>query len=233
VVARAEQAGVDRILAVGSDLGSSCRALHLAQRFGCVYAAVGVHPHEADRFEDEAEGVRALLRESKVVAVGEIGLDYYRKVVDKDRQMMAFREQARWARDAGLPASVHNREADADVLEVLSETGARGVLHCFSGSWAFARAALDAGLFLSFAGNLTYPKAADLRDVAAQAPGDRLLVETDSPVLAPQRWRGKRNEPAYVVATLDLLAAERRVPPPDLADQITANADGLFSWRGR
>jgi TatD DNase family protein len=197
-----------------------------------VYAAVGIHPHEASHFAREAADVRSLLSEGKVVAVGEIGLDYHRDWVAGADQRTAFVEQVQWARDRDLPVSVHNRDADVDVLAILRQQGVRGVLHCFSGSWDFARSALDASMHLSFAGNLTYPKAADLREVAAKVPLDRTLIETDAPVLAPQPWRGRRNEPAFILATLEALAQVRGVSASCLATCVSRNADSLFAWRG-
>lgn len=231
VLSRATEAGVDRILAVGSDFSSSLRAVAIARQHDAVFAAVGVHPHEAGRFQDEAEAVRRLLTEKKVVAIGEIGLDYYRALAPREAQVMAFRAQLQWAENRGLPVSVHNRSADADVLEILGEMPVRAILHCFSGTQEFAAAAVQAGYFLSFAGNLTYRKAEELRAVSRAVPADRVLVETDAPVIPPQPWRGKRNEPAYVVATAEMLAIERGIPMRELAETISRNADTLLRWR--
>lgn len=233
VVARAHAAGVDRILAVGSDLASSERAVELAGRFPSVFAAVGFHPHRADAFEADAPAVKALIRADKVVAIGEIGLDYYRGKVAKANQLTTFRRQLDWAHEANLPVSVHNREADSDVLSCLQEKDVRAILHCFSSSSECARSALAAGFTLSFAGNLTFPRANALREVAATVPADRLLIESDAPVLAPQPWRGKRNEPAYVAATAEVLADVRDVPLEALAAQVSKNAQALFGWRQR
>lgn len=231
VLGRAQEAGVDRILAVGTDLASSHAALALASRFEIVYAAIGIHPHNAAQFEEEADEARGLLTERKVVAVGEIGLDYYRDWVPPETQRVAFREQVRWAEARGLPVSVHNREADADVLAVLAGSSTRAILHCFSGSWEFARAALDASLYLSFGGNLTFPNAHALRGVAGKVAIDRALLESDSPLLAPQRWRGKRNEPAYLVATLEALAEAQNMSVSTAAETVSETASILFSWR--
>jgi TatD DNase family protein len=231
VIARAQEAGVDRILAVGSDLESSRRALAIAHKYDPVYAAIGIHPHEAWRFRDEAKAIEELLREEKVVAVGEVGLDYHRDLSPRDEQMVTFREQVRWSVELGLPLSVHNRSADDDILEVLSSGGATAVLHCFSSSSEFAAAALQYDVYVSFAGNLTYPKASALREVAREIPLERLLVETDAPVLAPQTWRGRRNEPAHVSATLEVLSAVRDLPSEVMARRISENADMIFHWR--
>jgi TatD DNase family protein len=230
VVSRAERAGIGRILAVGSDLASSRAAVACAARYPHVYAAVGIHPHEAQRFHEEGRDVERLLDAPKVVAVGEIGLDRLRGGAPIDQQRTAFRRQLQWAAERGLPVSVHNRDADQDVLEALDGAGVTAVLHCFSSSAETARAAIDLGCFLSVAGNVSFPKSELLRGVARDVPLERLLIETDSPVLAPQRWRGRRNEPAYLTAVRDAVAELRTLDPGDLDAQLWANADVVFSW---
>lgn len=230
VIRRAREAGVNRILAVGSDLLSSRKAVEIAHAHAEVYAAVGVHPHDADRFDEEAPALRALLREEKVVALGEIGLDYFRDRVPREVQLRAFQVQMEWAALENLPASVHNRSADADILRVTQDAGTTTVLHCFSGERGLAEAALSLGCYLSFAGNVTYPKASGLREAAQVVPLGRLLVETDSPVLAPQSRRGKRNEPACVVAVAEELASVRRETKTTLSDALSANACTVFAW---
>jgi TatD DNase family protein len=232
VIDRAAAAGVDRILAVGSDLASSEAAVRIAHKFDTVYAAVGIHPHESANFALEAEGVRSLLGEAKVVAVGEVGLDYFRGRANRETQLEAFREQITWAQDAGVAVSVHNRSADEDVLRMLKTLGSRAILHCFSSNWQVAEEAMRHGHHLSFAGNVTFPGADDLREVARQIPDNCLLIETDSPVLAPQPWRGKVNEPAYVVAVAETLARVRHTTMTALASLVRANADRVFRWRG-
>lgn len=231
VLNRASEAGVDRILTVGTDFRTSCIAVDVARRYEAVYAAIGIHPHEVSWFDEQAEPVRVLLDEEKVVAVGEIGLDYVRSEASRDAQTFAFRTQMEWAHQRNLPVSVHNRDADADVLGIVQEFGATAILHCFSGSPNFARAALASGCYLSFAGNITFPKADEVRASATCVALDRMLVETDSPVLAPQAWRGRRNEPAHVVATADCLAGLRGMSSGSLAMTVSANADRLFGWR--
>lgn len=175
--------------------------------------------------------MRALSGEEKVVAIGEIGLDYHRNRANRVAQLDAFRVQLAWALERKLPVSVHNRDADDDVLMEMARAGVRGVLHCFSGSMDMARRALDLGLDLSFAGNVTYPKASELRRVVAMIPLDRLILETDSPVLAPQPHRGKRNEPAYIMSTWDTVAAARGVSADVLARAVSENANRIFAWR--
>lgn len=228
-MAGALHAAIAPILTVGEDLASSLKAVEIARRYPSVYAAVGVHPHRADQFREESERLLTLLDDEKVVAVGEIGLDYFRNTVPPDVQRSAFREQLAWARARHLPVSIHNREAGRDVLGELRQ-GDRAVLHCFSDSRRMAEDALDLGCYLSFAGNLTFPAADELRRVAAQVPTERLLVESDAPVLAPQPRRGRRNEPAYVTITLDRLAALHDMDAATLGDRVAGNARDVFGW---
>jgi TatD DNase family protein len=200
-----------------------------AARYPHVYAAVGIHPHEAQRFHEEGGDIERLLDAPKVVAVGEIGLDRIRGA-EIDLQLDAFRRQLRWAAERGLPVSVHNRDADLDVLDALDASGVTAVLHCFSSDAETARTALDLGCYLSFAGNVTFPKAEPLRGVLRDVPPERLLIETDSPVLAPQPWRGRRNEPAYLTAVRDTVAEVLNLESDDLDARLWANADAVFSW---
>lgn len=230
VVERARSAGVGRILAVGSDLASSARAVEAASRYSMVYAAVGIHPHMALRFEEERQDIEALLDVEKVVAVGEIGLDYYRLRADPETQRQAFVTQLEWARSRDLPASVHNREADNDILQAVEETGARVILHAFSSRAEMVRAGERLGAYVSFAGNVTFPRAETLRDAARVAHGERILVESDAPVLAPQPRRGRTNEPGYVAFTLQSLAETRNQESSELEATIAHNADEVFGW---
>jgi TatD DNase family protein len=230
VLTRAQQVGIDRVLAVGQDLASSREAISLSHRYPMIYAAVGVHPHEAHKFQEEAAEIEALLNDKKVVAVGEIGLDYRRSSADRQVQLDVFSTQLGWAAARDLVVSVHNRDADDDIIGVLGETSVTAVLHCFSGPWQVAERALHAGHYLSFAGNITYPKAGSLREVASQVPLDRVLLETDAPVLAPQRWRGRRNEPSYLLDALSVFAAVRELGASQVAAHLTANSNRLFGW---
>lgn len=231
VVARARAAGVERILVVGTDAASSKRAVTLARQYEEIYAAVGIHPHEADRWCEDAETVRGLIGEEKVVAIGEIGLDYYRSGSTRLVQLDIFRRQLEWARDAALPVSVHMREADADVLRTLDGSEVDVILHCFSGTEETARTALQRGYYISFAGNITYPKAEHLRTVAGVVPLERVLVETDSPVLAPQGHRGRRNEPENVVKVVQQLAEIYGCGTQAVEEAVVENANRLFGWR--
>jgi TatD DNase family protein len=227
-VARARAAGVTRILAVGTNVDVCRQALAFAEQHDEVYAILGIHPHAAGEIDEGAvREVCAMLGHPRAVAVGEIGLDYYRDYAPRDAQRRLLERLLAVATDAGKPVVVHTRAADADTLAALAGFGGTVVLHCFS-SIALLTPALELGYYVSFAGNVTYPKASDLRIAATQVPPDRLLAETDTPYLAPQPVRGRPNEPAYVVHTLAGLAAARGKDPGELERQIEANAAAAF-----
>lgn len=231
VLARARAAGVARVVNVATSVASARTALQLCERDDGVYAALGLHPHDAGNVgEDDLAALRELLRHPRAVAVGETGFDYYRDLAPRDRQAAVFRAQRVLAAELGLPIVIHTRAADDDTVAALRELPAdvRVVLHCFS-SAALLAPALEHGWYVSFAGNITYPKAPELRSAAARVPADRLLAETDSPYLAPQPVRGQRNEPAHVLHTLATLAEVRGVEPDALGEQIDANAAELFA----
>ena len=230
VVDRAGIAGVGRILAVGSDFASSERSVALAHEFDAVYAAVGAHPHHASSFHRERDQLQGLLADAKVVAIGEIGLDYARNPEDRAAQLEAFEDQLEWAEDLKLPVSVHNRDSDEDVLARIQQFRGVAILHCFTGSREFLARVLGVGCFVSIAGNVTFPNADALREIAELVPGDRLLLETDSPVLAPQSWRGRRNEPGYISATYQAVAEKRHVASEELAQLVRNNANRVFCW---
>src|SRR5437870_2233684 len=215
VIARALDAGVTTMLNVGTgdpNSGAFERAVELAEKHENIYAAIGVHPHDAKLFDDAAETrlTDLVKQSSEVIAWGEIGLDYHYDYSPREVQREVFRRQLRIARALDLPVVIHSREADDDTINILCDelSGSRraGVLHCFGGSLQMARDAIDLGFYISFAGNLTFKKAEDLRLIARQLPLDRLLVETDCPYLTPVPFRGKRNEPARVVETARCLA---------------------------
>lgn len=231
VLDRARAVGVRRVVTVATSVPSARAALELCEREAGVYAALGLHPHEAGSVgKEDLAALRDLLRHPGVVAVGETGLDYYRDLAPRDRQADVFRAQRALATELGLPIVVHTRAADDDTVAALRElpTDLPVVLHCFSSS-ALLEPALERGWYVSFAGNVTYPKAADLRWAAARVPDDRLLAETDSPYLAPQPVRGRQNEPAHVVHTLATLADVRGEDPAVLEERIEANAAQLFA----
>lgn len=228
VLSRARAAGVERVVAVGSGLASCAATLELAEREDGVFAALGFHPHQAGE-ESDLGALRELVAHPRAVAVGETGLDWFRDYAPRDRQEALFRAQAALAAEVGKALVVHTRAADEDTVAVLRDLAgdATVVLHCFS-SWRLLEPALAHGWYCSFAGNVTYPKAGELRAAAAEVPRDRLLAETDSPYLAPQSVRGKRNEPAHVVHTLAVLAEARAEDPVDLEAAIEENADRAF-----
>ena len=227
-IGRAHEAAVDRILTVGTDVGDGRRALELADAHEGVYAILGIHPHEAaTATEDDLAGLRELLAHPKAVAVGETGLDWFRAYAPRDDQRRLFVAQLELAAELGKPVVIHTRAADEDTLAALAGFDGAVVLHCFS-SPHLLPTALERGWYVSFAGNASFPKAADLRLAARETPSDRLLAETDTPYLAPQPVRGRPNEPAYVVHTLAALAEARGDEASALAAQIEANAAQCF-----
>ncbi|MBW6509257.1 MAG: YchF/TatD family DNA exonuclease [Desulfuromonadales bacterium] len=228
----AQTAGVRYILSIGCDLQSSVTNVDLASRYEPLYAAVGFHPHDASQLDDSAlEQLRHLAQQPKVVAVGEIGLDYYRNRSPHDTQQQAFRLQIQLARELGKPVIIHDRDAHEDVLRILAEQQAAavgGVLHCFSGDLAMAHKCLDMGFYLSFTGAITYPKNDQVRAMLRQLPLERILLETDCPYLAPQPYRGKRNEPAYLLQTAETLAEIKGLKLADVARITSRNCYDLF-----
>jgi TatD DNase family protein len=234
VIRRAVDAGVRRIVAVGTGEGPPDleAAIRLAERHPEFYATVGIHPHDAAKANDsDLARLPELLRHPRVVALGEIGLDYHYDFSPRDRQQAVFREQLSIAKEAGKPVVIHTREAWDDTFALLEQYwaphGIGGIMHCFSGSPGEARRSLDLGFHLSFGGIATFPKAADIRQAAIDTPADRILVETDAPYLAPVPKRGKRNEPAFVVHTAAKIAELRGVTLDDFALQTTANFERL------
>ena len=237
VIARALDAGVTTMLNVGTGdphSGAFERAVELAERHSEIFAAIGVHPHDAKLFDKAAEQrLMSLAQQSKrVIAWGEIGLDYHYDHSPRETQRAVFKQQLRLACERNLPVVIHSREADGDTIAILTEelTGyARaGVLHCFGGSLAMAKAAIELGLFISFAGNLTFKKAEDLRDVARELPLERLLIETDCPYLTPVPFRGKRNEPARLVETARCLASLHDKELEEIGGITSENFSRLF-----
>ncbi len=243
VIARASQAGISTMLAIGNGDGPGTGtfdcAIKLAEQYDWVYATVGIHPHEAVLAQQsEFDVLEQLARSPKVIAWGEIGLDYFYDHSPRDVQQRVFLQQMDMARAAKLPIVIHCRPSDNsenawdDVLRFIREnwatTGLGGVLHCFTGSVEHARAALDLGFIISFAGNITYPNAQNIRDAASMVPLDRMFVETDSPYLAPIPHRGKRNEPAYVVETARQIGQLRGLSCEEIGLQTTANFHDFF-----
>jgi TatD DNase family protein len=236
VVARARQAGVTGALCIlaAGDERESASARRVRELWSSVRFSTGVHPHQAAQ-AGNANGALALLRESlereRAIAIGEIGLDYHYDFSPRDLQRRVFEAQAALALEMDLPVVIHTREATDDTFDILREVGGqrlRGVFHCFTGDVPMARRALDIGFYISLSGIVTFPKADELRAVAAMVPVDRLLIETDAPYLAPIPHRGKRNEPSFVPRVAETIASARGVAPAEIAGRTSANFSALF-----
>ena len=232
---RAKAAGITALLAIGTGPGPEKldSALPFAEQYDWIYASIGIHPHEARQVTPEhLAQLSVLARHPKVIAWGEIGLDYFYDHSPREAQETVFRQQMALAREAKLPIIIHCRDAWPDCLQLLEEvwrpTGIGGILHCFTGTLKQAQRGLDAGFMISFAGNSTYPKTQSIRDVARDIPLDRILIETDAPFLAPQPYRGKRNEPAYVAEVARTLASVRNLSPEEVAAATSANFRRFF-----
>jgi TatD DNase family protein len=233
VIERAQAAGVSAILNVGTGdphSGALERAVELGQRHENIYTALGTHPHDARLYDESAEEkIRNLIKSERVIAWGEIGLDFHYDNSPRDVQLEVFKRQLRAARECDLPVVIHTREAEAETIEILkSEYDGRGIFHCFSGSLELAQNALELDFLISFSGIVTFKKAEELRAVAKQVPLDRLLIETDCPYLAPIPYRGKRNEPAYVVEVARCLAGIHDISIEHMAQQTSDNFRRFF-----
>lgn len=231
VLQRMKEAEISRVMNVGYDLSSSERSVKLAQEYDFIYAAVGIHPHDAEGVTDATwDRLIHLAKQPKVLAWGEIGLDYYRDLSPRPIQKDVFIKQIQYANDVGLPIVIHNRDAHQDILDIVKAFPPQhgGVFHCFSGSWEMGKILLNLGFYLSFAGPVTYKNARHTVEVAAQVPLDRFLVETDSPYLTPEPRRGKRNEPTYVREVVAKIAEMKNLPFETVAAQAMRNAETVF-----
>ncbi|MBD3184232.1 YchF/TatD family DNA exonuclease [Candidatus Poribacteria bacterium] len=231
VIKRASSYGVDNIINASFDLPSSRKAIELTEKYDNIFASVGIHPHDAKMLNDEALAeLRRMAENPKVVAIGETGLDYYRDLSPRPVQKKAFEKHIQMALEMDMPIIIHNRDAHKDTLEMLDtySDSLKGVMHCFSGDVDFADKCIKLGLYVSFAGPVTYPKSDELRRVAAFVPEDSFFLETDCPFLAPQFRRGKRNEPAYVKSIAQKVAEVRRMSFEEVAKIATQNAESLF-----
>src|SRR5665213_416560 len=234
VFARAKAAGIGRIVTICTRVRKFDQVLAVAEKFPEIFCSVGTHPHYAhEELDIDSKALIALTKNSKVVAIGEAGLDYHYDNSPRDAQAQGLRQHISAARETGLPLVIHSRDCDADMAKILKEESGKGafpaVLHCFTGGRDLAFAGIELGLYVSFTGILTYKKTEDLRLIAKDLPADRILVETDSPYLAPGKFRGKRCEPAYVVETAKVLAETRGVSPDEIARQTTENFFRLFN----
>ena len=234
IVARAANAGIGRMVTISTRVRRLAELLAIAERFANVYCSVGTHPHHADEEDGiSAEELVALTKHPKVVALGEAGLDYFYDNGSPQAQARGFRAHIAAARATGLPLVIHTRDADEDCRKILEQEVAKGpfraVLHCYTGGRELAAKAIDLGLSISFTGILTFKKSEALRALAAELPADRIMVETDAPYLAPGKFRGKRNEPAYVVEVAKVLAEARGVSLEEMSRQTSENFFRLFS----
>ena len=230
VIRRARQEGVGRIINIGSSLRGSRAGIALVKQYDFIYTSVGIHPHEADKIDEDAiKDIQELSKQAKVVAIGEIGLDYYKGISSVENQKKLFICLLEFAKLNRLPVIIHCRQAQEDILKILRDRDvACGVVHCFSGDENFLRQCLDLGLNISFTCNLTYRKAGNLRNLARLVPLERLLLETDAPFLPPEGYRGRRNEPAYVKYLAEELARIKALDFQEIARVTTANAQALF-----
>ncbi|MFH1029026.1 MAG: TatD family hydrolase [Pseudomonadota bacterium] len=236
VVERARQAGVEFMITVGTSITYCKKALEMADRYQEVYVAVGIHPHDVKDIDDATyDELRVMAAQEKVVAYGEIGLDFFRNLSPRHVQIERFGEQLELAVEIGLPVIIHDREAHRETLDMLGSRQGRlsGVVHCFSGDRAMARKCLDLGFAISVPGTVTFDKAEELRRVVQYVPLECLLLETDAPYLAPQPHRGKRNEPAYVANTAAKIAELKGLSYQEIACRTTENAKLLFGLNGR
>ena len=235
VIDRAYEGGVERIITIGIDLSSSIKALEIATRYDFIFSTVGFHPHDADKVsEAHLKELQTLAKENKVVAWGEIGLDFFKNRSQREKQIEIFRTQLEIAHDMGLPVIIHNRDADKEILEILNSyknADHKGIIHCFSSDYTTALTFIDMGFHISIPGIVTFKNADMLKEVAGQIPIDRLLVETDAPFLAPVPKRGKRNEPLFVAYTARMIAELRGMEFEKLADITTNNCFKLFNFR--
>ena len=233
IVARAEAAGIGRIVTISTRVKRIDALLAITARFPNVYCSVGTHPHQADEEDGiPADELIALTKHQKVVALGEAGLDYFYQHGSREAQERGFRAHIAAARATGLPLVIHTRDADDDCGRILDDEMAKGpfkaVLHCYTGGQALAKKAIGLGLSISFTGILTFKNSQSIRDIAAELPADRIMVETDAPYLAPGKFRGKRNEPSFVVETAKVLAETRGVSLDEISRQTTENFFKLF-----
>ncbi len=235
IVARAHEVGIKQMVTISTKVRKLDGLLALTERYPSVFCSVGTHPNSADQELDiqTEDLVRLANQHEKIVAIGEAGLDYFYDTVKPEDQKTGFLRHIAAARETQLPLVIHSRSADEDMAAILTEETGKGafpfILHCFSAGPALAQTGVELGGYISFSGILTFPKSEELREIAKTIPHDRLLVETDAPYLAPKRWRGKRNEPSYVVNTAEVLADTIGVSMADIAEITTANAFRCFS----
>jgi TatD DNase family protein len=234
VIQRAKEAKVEAIINIALDEEAIQKSIKIAgEHPNFVFNAAGLHPHDASQWHDNSYShLKEIAGKHKIMAIGETGLDYHYKLSPVEQQQKVFRLCLQLAQELDIPAVIHSREASKDTLNIIREENRgnlKGVLHCFAGDMELGQAALDMGLYISFTGNITFPKANNLREAAKQIPLERLMIETDCPFLAPQEFRGKRNEPAYVVKVAEKIAQVKGLSPEEVALVTTKNAKALFN----
>ncbi len=233
-IARAQAAGVEKMIQIGCDLASSQFSLALARKHDGVFPAIGFHPSDLSDYDQHEPAWIQLVAQPEVVAIGEIGLDYHWDHFPREEQKRVFLRQLDVAKQYHKPVIIHDRDAHGDIIEILRQESKYlpgGVMHCFSGSWEMAKLCLNWGFYISFAGPLTFPKSNKLKEIAGLVPLDRILIETDCPYLAPQVYRGKRNEPAYVVEQAKAIADIRNLSWEDAANRTRMNTEQLFGLK--
>ena len=232
VVIRAKEAGVDYIITVGTILDDCKKAVFLTHKYESVYASIGIHPHEVKSIDNLTyKSLKDMAKEDKVVAYGEIGLDFFRNLSPRDIQIRRFGEQLELASEIGLPVVIHDREAHTETLKMLQDWkgNRRGIIHCFSGDYAMAKKCLDMGFYISIPGTITFKRSEKLQEVVKNIPITSLLLETDSPFLAPHPRRGERNEPAYVVFTARRVAEIKSLPLKEVGEITSQNTKDIFA----
>jgi len=233
VIKRAKEGGIDCILTIGINPESCSKAIELAESYDFIYASIGVHPHDAKNINENTYAfLKSLANNKKVLALGEIGLDFYRNLSPKGIQIKRFREQINLASELKLPVIIHNRDAHKETLEVLREEGARnlgGIIHCFSGDYSMAKSCIDMGFYISIPGTITFPKALELQEIVKKLPLSKILIETDCPFLTPVPYRGKRNEPSFVRYVAEKIASLKDMPFEEVAEITSQNFRTLFA----
>jgi len=233
VIRRAKDQRLRYIINIGSSLSGTRKSVELSKQYGFIYATCGIHPHEADRVDDKIlVELKELAREDKVVAIGEIGLDYYKNYSKAENQRSLFISLVKMAQDSGLPLVIHTRQAEEDTLKILKEAmPVKAVVHCFSGGQEFLKECLTLGFFISYTCNITYKKAQTLRDLVKATPLERILLETDAPFLPPEGFRGRRNEPIYVKYLAQEIARIKEITIEEVASVTTENAKTFFDLK--
>jgi len=231
-IERAREAGVELIVNVGYNVSSARRTIELTKKYDFIYGSVGMHPHDAKTLDDKSYGeLKSMALHPKIVAIGEIGLDYYWNHSPHDVQQKVFRQLIALAKEVKLPIIIHDRDAHQDIFDIIREEGARevgGIFHCYSGNWPLAREAIKMGFYISIAGPVTFHNARRAQEVVKLVPLDYLLIETDCPYLAPMPYRGKRNEPAYVVKVAEMIAEIKGITVEKVAEATTENGKKAF-----